>query len=306
MVAATWGAAEVAKSLFRSLAKDEAAVFPALEQTRHWDLWGHEFDRAPVGPRAGPGVDLGEVAVAGLGALGSAAVLALSHVSGLRGRIELVDDDRVSRSNLERVLTAGGRDVGRRKIDLARRALGCTGAQTACIASRYGAALPRGARAATIVLGVDSGAARRAITRHLPYAVYHGGTQGSEMLVSRHVAFAGACPECFYPEPPAAQRAEAPAARPDACARAVVVEALPEATIGFVSALCGFLMAAELVKDRLDPGRAAPLDDDRPVFRLDGLARTPGPECVEAYVPRRDCFCQSPEVRREIAARLGG
>ena len=89
------------------------------------------------------------------------------------------------------------------------------------------------------------------------------------------------------------------------CSRAVVIEDLPEATIGFVSALCGFLMACELVKDRTDEERREPLDSGRPVYRLDLLASTPGPDCVEAYVPRRDCFCQQPDVRRRIAALRG-
>jgi hypothetical protein len=89
------------------------------------------------------------------------------------------------------------------------------------------------------------------------------------------------------------------------CSRAVVIEDLPEASIGFVSALCGFLMACELVKDRVDEERRQPLDSGRPVYRLDLLASTPGPDCVEAYVPRRDCYCQQPDVRRRIATLRG-
>ena len=66
-------------------------------------------------------------------------------------------------------------------------------------------------------------------------------------------------------------------------------------------ALCGFLMAAEFVKDRVERGDE-PLDAERPVFRLDVLGALPGPECVEAYRPRRDCFCQDPATRQRILA----
>jgi hypothetical protein len=86
------------------------------------------------------------------------------------------------------------------------------------------------------------------------------------------------------------------------CSRAVVVEDLPEATISFTSALAGFLAAAELVKDRVGEGhRRDPLDPERPVLRLDMLGGLPGPDCVEAYVPRRDCVCQETETRRSFA-----
>jgi hypothetical protein len=86
------------------------------------------------------------------------------------------------------------------------------------------------------------------------------------------------------------------------CSRAVVIEELPEATISFVAALAGFLMAAELVKDRVATGgRNGALDAARPVLRVDTLAAVPGPACVETYVPRRSCVCQDPETRRRFA-----
>ena len=76
------------------------------------------------------------------------------------------------------------------------------------------------------------------------------------------------------------------------CSRAIVVEDLPEATIGFLAALAGFLMASEFVKDRVGVERRDPLDARRPALRLDVFGQRPGPECVEEYVPRRSCACQ--------------
>jgi hypothetical protein len=184
---------------------------------------------------------------------------------------------------------------------VARRALRATRLRTLAIRGRYGPGVPPRARASTILVGVDSGAARRAIVRLLPEAIYNGGTQSSEALVSRHVRFQGACLECLYPEPFARRAAAA-----QACGRAALAPELPAATIGFVSALCGFLMACELVKDRLlaEPDHA--LDDARPVLRLDLLAGTPGPESVEAYAPRRNCFCREPATQRRIDALRAG
>jgi hypothetical protein len=149
---------------------------------------------------------------------------------------------------------------------------------------------------------VDSGAARRAIVRLLPESLYNGGTQSSELFVSRHVRFQGACLECLYPE----AFAPAPARGAQACGRAAVTPELPQATIGFVSALCGFLMTCELVKDRMRVERDQPLDDARPVLRLDLLVGAPDDDCVESYSPRRDCFCREPDTQRRIDALRGG
>lgn len=303
LVAAAWGASEVARGLFRSLdAGRRPGVFAPREKTRLWDLWRHDFDRPAPGPPLPEALHLGEVGVAGLGALGSAAVFALAQLTRASGTLELADDDHVSPTNLERVLTARAADVGRLKLELARRALRPTRLRTLGIAERYGPGLPRRARASTLLVGVDSGAARRQIVRFLPEAIYNGGTQASELLVSRHVRFQGACLECLYPEPFA--WAPEPGARE--CARAVVVRELPQATIGFVSALCGFLMACELAKDRLHIDRDQPLDDARPVLRIDLLEGPLGADCVEAFVPRRDCFCREPGTQQRIAALRGG
>jgi hypothetical protein len=201
LVASALGATELAKSFFRAVAGEaEAERFARLAAPCFWDLWSHAPQRVSRGPELPFGLDLGELGLAGLGALGSAALFALVHVGGAQGCLELVDDDLLSPTNLERVLTAFGQDVGRPKTESARRALGGSALRSRVIRHRYGPELPHEARAGTILVGVDSGEARRQITRYLPETLYNGGTQGSEILVSRHVRFDGACLECLYPE----------------------------------------------------------------------------------------------------------
>ena len=296
LAAAALGAAEVAKRIFLRLAEARPETITPLERAVTWDLWQHRFDGTTAGPALPRRLDLGRLALAGVGAIGSAATLTLAAFEDVSGTVELVDDDALSVTNLERVVTARAADVGRRKVDVAARALRGTRLRTIRMSARFGMRAPAASAADTILAGVDSGAARRRIMNLLPYAVYNGGTQGSELLVSRHVGLEGPCLECLYPE-----STEAPPAGQE-CGRAIVVEELPEATIGFVSALAGVLMVAELVKDRM--GGAGPLDAARPVVRLDALGGTPGSSCVEAYRPRRDCFCQAPEIRRR-ARRTG-
>lgn len=355
LVAAALGAVEVAKCVFRRLSGPAgAASFARLVETVTWDLWRHEFGVPANGPALPADLALGRVALAGLGALGSAAAIALAQIEGARGEVELIDDDRLSDSNLERVLTARAADVGREKVRVAAAAFRTTRLRPLPIAQRYGVAAPRRSRAEAILAGVDSGGARRQIMNSLPHSVYNGGTQGSELFVSRHVGLQGPCLECLYPEPVSREdriarqlgvdrgtaaalvsgarvidgdvlaamerrggvrfesldpRAllDRPLAALEAytCSRAVVIEDLPQATISFVSALCGFLMALELVKDRTCGARAGALDATRAALRLDVLHSIPGPACVESYVPRRDCFCQSSSTRRRFLARWG-
>jgi hypothetical protein len=313
LVAAALGAAEIAKGIFRRFAGPaRAASFPALEHTITWDLWRHAFDSPSIetvrlvtgvqvesSPPLPAELDLGRVALAGLGALGSAAVWALAQIEGARGTLELVDDDTLSPSNLERVLTAVAADVGESKVRVAARALEGTGLRAVEIAARYGIAAPARARATAVLVGVDSGGARRRIMNLLPRAAYNGGTQAGELLVSRHVDLEGPCLECLYPEVASTVSAQA-----QPCGGGVVLDDLPAPTISFVSALCGFLMACEVVKDRAVAVRQTPLDAVRPALRIDLLTTTLGPECIEALVPRRDCFCQDPATRQRFAERL--
>jgi molybdopterin/thiamine biosynthesis adenylyltransferase len=346
LLAAALGAAEIARLVFRSLAPAPPPGLAAPSPERLvWDVWSHEVgDAAPPAatmPRLPPRPRLGRLMIVGMGALGAAAVWAFAHLPAASGEITLVDDDRLEPTNLERVLGARRGDVRRPKVDVGARTLAPTRLQTRSIRKRLGPWIPRGVSAATLLVGVDSGEARRQIARLRPRAIYNGGTQTSEFLVSRHVGEDGPCLECLYPDVPdpigrtarrlgidrataaalvsgerridaevlAAMRRRGGIRLRDAdeasllgqplgaleagvCSRAVVIEDLPEASVSFTAALCGFLMAAELVKDRVGgDARRTPLDAERPVFRADPLLAPISSASVEAYRARRGCPC---------------
>ncbi len=71
-----------------------------------------------VGPEGQAALLDGSVLVVGVGGLGSPVVQYLA-AAGV-GRLGLVDDDRVERSNLQRQIVHGDADVGRPKVDSAR------------------------------------------------------------------------------------------------------------------------------------------------------------------------------------------
>jgi len=97
-------------NIFRAVFK---AHLPAGEADSQFALSFFDYKRRDVdwGAGGGPaledvGIDLGETIIAGLGAIGNAAVWTLARVPRLRGALELVDHQKVTLSNLQRyVLT---------------------------------------------------------------------------------------------------------------------------------------------------------------------------------------------------------
>lgn len=91
-----------------------------------------------------------------------------------------------------------------------------------------------------------------------------------------------------------------------ACTTATMRPELPVATIGFVAALPGLLLAAELVKEAISRETSTarpPLTADRSVFRADTFGDLAGElECVR---PSRHCRCQTDVMRNAYRARWG-
>src|SRR6478735_2555731 len=82
----------------------------ASRYARHFSLPG-------VGVDGQERLKSGSVLIVGVGALGSASAMYLA-AAGV-GRIGLVDADTVDRSNLQRQILYGEKDLGRRKVDAA-------------------------------------------------------------------------------------------------------------------------------------------------------------------------------------------
>lgn len=176
-------------------------------------LYDREFHgTAADAPVLGEGsIDLGETILAGVGAVGSAAVWTLARVAGLRGTLHLVDPEQVALSNLQRyVLTVQAHAASRvRKVDLAASVL--LDAQRArgeeavlrpvAHVQRWGEFLrvrgnwhlPR------VLTAFDTKGDRLAAQAALPRRLLNAWTQLGDLGVSRHVAFGSApCLACLY------------------------------------------------------------------------------------------------------------
>lgn len=217
------------------------------------------------------------VVLIGAGGLGSPASLYLA-AAGV-GRLRLVDDDRVERSNLQRQVVHAEARVGLRKTESARIALSALNPRIAieCIDERLLAAnVERCLDGADVVIdGADNfptryllDAACRRLAIPLVYGAVHRFTGQVSVFDARDVQ--SPCYRCLFPEPPSA--ADAPN-----CAEAGVLGVLP--------GVIGLLQATEAIK--LILGRGTPLtgrllcyDALAASFRELRLGRDPGcPGC---------------------------
>jgi molybdopterin/thiamine biosynthesis adenylyltransferase len=179
------------------------------------------------------------VLVVGAGGLGSPVLLYLA-AAGV-GHLGIVDDDRVSLSNLQRQVLHGMGSIGRLKVESAEEALERLNphVEVACHAMRL---TPENARALVaehdlVIEGCDNSATRYAVNAACVAEgkpLLSGAISRWEGQISLYdSAHGGPCYACIFPEPPD------PGAEPP-CAVAGVIGALP--------GVIGSMMALEAIK----------------------------------------------------------
>ena len=182
---------------------------------------------------------IGRVLVVGAGGLGSPVALALS-AAGVP--LTLVDDDVVSRSNLQRQLLFSDADVGRKKATAAAARL--AGADVRAVDARLAAAHLPGH--ALVVDGTDNLPTRflandLAVAAGIP--LVHGGVLGFRGQVLVAVPGQGACYRCLF-------EAEPPEGSVPSCSEAGVLGAV----CGVVGGVMARAALALLRGDRADAG----------------------------------------------------
>ena len=144
---------------------------------------------------------LGDTTFVGVGAVGNAALWAMSQDEGLTGRIDLIDPERLTLLNLQRYVLGKIADVGRPKVQLARDMLAATNLHIET-AEQPIEALVDGAFGRpfeTIAISVDNIPARRTAQALLPRLVVNGWTGGEALGASWHkFSDDAACLACLY------------------------------------------------------------------------------------------------------------
>jgi hypothetical protein len=146
-------------------------------------------------------VDLGEAFLAGVGAIGNAAVWTLARVGTLRGTLHLVDHEAIELTNVQRYVLSTPALVGKPKVEIAAEELKSSSLVSRKAAMKWGHfakarkdyLLPR------VAVALDTAEDRRAIQASLPRWIVNSWTQPLDIGVSRH-SFASehACLCCLY------------------------------------------------------------------------------------------------------------
>jgi hypothetical protein len=252
-----------------------------------WDAWSQQATTAPdtTAPDVESDLDLTGTVLAGVGAVGTAWVHTIWAVPGLRGTVELVDDDRegVATTNLNRCPLFGADSLGQPKAKEAARI--CADG-TIAWKPRRGRFQDSPGHPTLLISAVDTNRAREALQQQYVPRILSASTSDVRAEVLRiGPPGIGACLRCYNPpealiaDDDLRQRAlAAGSAALDALAAEVGVErtdverelnrsrcsevgdrlltvlrrdhplAEPRFAVGFTSALAGTLLAAETVK----------------------------------------------------------
>lgn len=146
--------------------------------------------------------DVGSVALAGLGAVGNAAVWALNKCR-FGGELHLVDHESLEISNLQRYVLALRQDVGKPKVEIARKFDSNGLRYVAHQRSWQEFVSTNGYRLSRVLVAVDSARDRRAVQGCLPRWIANAWTQVEDIGISVHRLFSGsgACLSCLYLPP---------------------------------------------------------------------------------------------------------
>lgn len=189
----------VASILFQTVFKDQLDQKPIIDVSFSVLSFvnGHDTDLSL------DAVQLDDVNLIGVGAIGSVTVWALSKLSSLTGKIRLIDHDRVQESNLHRYVVMTEADVGQSKVAIARNILFRDGLELEVVEELWGTFVHRKwdgectARLAAVC--IDSKDGRILIQGSLPKLIINAYTDESRFGISRHTDFnANVCLACLY------------------------------------------------------------------------------------------------------------
>lgn len=192
-VAASLAAANLFRRIFLTEWSERA------DEAIRFSTWAFDrVDQATRLPRR-PWALQGEAVLVGAGAIGNAALWALSRAR-LTGTLHVIDPQEVELGNLQRYVLCTRADEGRSKVDVAQslrsRSLKLVphNVSMAAFLSKHGYAWDY------FLLGLDSARDRRSAQSALPRWIANAWTQPNDLGVSIHPTFGteGACVACLY------------------------------------------------------------------------------------------------------------
>ena len=141
--------------------------------------------------------NVGELVLAGAGAIGNAVAWALSR-TGVEGSIDIVDHESVDLGNLQRYVLAERDDEAKPKATFLTEVFNGELRATAHPVKLAEYLQQKGHRVANLLLALDSARDRCAGQASLPRRIANAWTQPGDLGVSSHDFLEGACVSCLY------------------------------------------------------------------------------------------------------------
>jgi hypothetical protein len=151
-----------------------------------------------------PPASVVEAVLVGAGSIGGAATYLLARTPGLRGRLDIVDDDTLKEHNPDRAILATEQlaRAGAVKVEVAREALahhqGLDAGPHKLRFEEFVASRPRDERLPLVLSAVDSTSSRREIQDAVPLEVVDSACGVDQVSVSGHRTDDGPCIYCLH------------------------------------------------------------------------------------------------------------
>jgi hypothetical protein len=191
--AACFGAAAIFRHYFHA----QLSV-PAPAEEFALSLYSYRRSVEPEAERP-TDVDIGELALAGVGAIGNATVWTLARTAS-SGIVHLVDPEIVEETNPQRYVLTIGDSVGQEKVSIAHGLLISSKLRPQKYRETWGEFISRrGWRIPLVAVALDSAEDRIAVQASLPKFILNAWTQANDLGISRHsFVTESACLACLY------------------------------------------------------------------------------------------------------------
>lgn len=196
--AACFGVANVFRMVFKDqLSKGECdkdfsvSLFDFIKSNGNIDSNGPNIEN----------IHLEETQLVGIGAIGNSVLWALKHIPSLTGELEIIDNQEIDLSNLQRYVLAYQSDVNKPKVTLAKEFMSNSKliikeelmSWEKYIQKRKNWLMKR------VAVCVDTANDRIIVQSSLPKKIFNAWTQPASLGVSRHLNFLNdACVMCLY------------------------------------------------------------------------------------------------------------
>jgi hypothetical protein len=182
MAAATLGVGELFRAIFSDLLPHGRQAPTPF--SLNWVTLGEPTDT----PRLAGSINLETSHLAGCGAIGQAAVLALRELP-VSGKIVAVDHETLDEGNLQRYLLSGSGDVNEAKTALIERALKDHQLDVEAVPTRWGEDQLTAPGKEAVFSALDTKQGRIELQAGLPREIFNAWTQPEDVGVSRHQNF---------------------------------------------------------------------------------------------------------------------